>query len=304
MLATNHHSQRGKKQIVVSCQLSVVSCQWAVVSGQWMPVRGHPRCGATHCCGSVVPPNTNRSRGNAWGQPIVVGAGTPQWGHPTFAGPPEASRAEERDAGAGPPMANLVAFRRGHPTPVSEQNRRGRFPPRFGRRPGRPTEHCPVHCKTGTASGATQCGSVVPPNTNRLRWNAWGQPIVAGAGTPQWGHPTFAGPPEASRAEERDAGAGPPMANLVAFRRGHPTPVSEQNRRGRFPPRFGRRPGRPTEHCPVHCKTGTASGATQRRRGHPTPVGERNRQGRFAPRLGKRRPRRTRGHFRARLATG
>ena len=217
MLATNHHSQRGKKQIVVSCQLSVVSCQWSVVSGQWavgsgqwMPVRGHPRCGATHCYGSVVPPNTNRSRGNTRGQPIVAGAGTPQWGHPTFAGPPEASRAGERDAGAGPPMANLVALRRGHPMPVGEQKRSRRFPPRFGMRPGRPTEHCPVHCNTGTAS-AKRGQPVGPPSADR------------------WCHPTPIGRRGTRGGSLSWLGRGL-LDGATQLWRDHPRPVGRENR--------------------------------------------------------------------------
>jgi hypothetical protein len=320
VLVTNHHSQRGKKQIVVSCQLSVGSCQWAVVSGQWSVGSGC-RCGATHGVGPPIvadrwchqtPIGRGGTRGGSlsWlGRGHLSGAtqlsrdhprpvgrenGMPVRGHPwriwwRSGGATQRQSVNKTDGGdfrrgsdggpaAQPGTAVPTAIRGtddvhnqwGHPMPVGEQKRSRRFPPRFGMRPGRPTEHCPVHCNTGTAS-AKRGQPVGPPSADR------------------WCHPTPIGRRGTRGGSLSWLGRGL-LDGATQLWRDHPRPVGRENR---MPVRG--HPWRIWWRC---------SGATQRRRGHPTPVGERNRQGRFAPRLGRRRRGHTRGHFPARLATG
>jgi len=252
VLATNHHSQRGKKQIVVSCQWSVVSGQWAVGSGC--------RCGATH---GVGPPIV----ADRWCHQTPIGRGGTRGGSLSWLGRGHLSGATQ--------------LSRDHPRPVGRENGmpvRG-HPWRIWWRSGGATQCQSVNKnEVGDFRRGSECGPAAQPST-ALSTAIRGQPVQNGDS--QWGHPVRIGgaTQHQSVAGERvgaayrgwggDSSMGPPTVRghpwriwwrsggATQRRRGHPTPVGERNRQGRFAPRLGRRRrGHTRGHFPARLATG------------------------------------------------
>ncbi len=226
---------------VVSCQLSVVSGQWAVGSGC--------RCGATH---GVGPPIV----ADRWCHQTPIGRGGTRGGSLSWLGRGHLSGATQLSRDHPRPVGRENGMPvRGHPW-------------RIWWRSGGATQRQSVNKnEVGDFRRGSEGGPAAQPSTalsTAIRGqpvqngdSQWGHPVRIGGATQHqsvagervgaayrgWGGDSSMGPPNfggTTRGQSggrtgcrcgatHDAGAGPPMANLVALRRGHPTSAGPPN---------------------------------------------------------------------------